>query len=88
MEGDDDEEEDISKMDLGKKNKLRRREFASEEAWSSYNDKREALPKAAFQFGVKMSDGRKTRSVILFQIANICAAKTKARIRRRNSIKS
>jgi hypothetical protein len=24
----------------------------------------------------------------LFQIANICAAKTKARIRRRNSIKS
>ena len=34
---------------------------ASEEAWSSYNDKREALPKAAFQFGVKMGDGRKTK---------------------------
>jgi hypothetical protein len=33
----------------------------SEEAWSSYNDKREALPKAAFQFGVKMGDGRKTK---------------------------
>jgi len=60
-EGSDDEKDDISKMDMGKKNKLKRWDFASEEAWSSYNDNREAMPKAAFQFGVKMGDGRKTK---------------------------
>lgn len=51
----------MTKMDMGKKNKLHRWNFDSEEAWSAYNDRREALPKAAFQFGVKMSDGRKTK---------------------------
>ncbi len=56
-----DEEEDLSKMDVGKNLRLHRKDFASEEAWSSYNDKREAMPRAAFQFGVKMADGRKTR---------------------------
>lgn len=56
-----DEEEDISKMDYGKKNKLHRWQFDSEEAWSEYNNKREALPKAAFQFRVKRNDGRTTR---------------------------
>jgi len=60
LEGSD-EEADFSKMDMGKKYKLHRWEFASEEAWSSYNEHREALPKAAFQFGIKMSDGRKTK---------------------------
>jgi IK cytokine len=48
-------------MDVGKNLRLHRKDFASEEAWGSYNDKREATPKAAFQFGVKMADGRKTR---------------------------
>ena len=48
-------------MDVGRNLRLHRKDFASEEAWSSYNDNREALPKAAFQFGVKMSGGRKTR---------------------------
>jgi len=59
----DDEEEDITKMDMGgsKKGKLKRWDFDDEEAWNAYNDQREAMPKAAFQFGVKMSDGRKTR---------------------------
>eukprot|EP01116_Phalansterium_solitarium_P009534 TRINITY_DN23721_c0_g1_i1.p1 TRINITY_DN23721_c0_g1~~TRINITY_DN23721_c0_g1_i1.p1 ORF type:complete len:583 (-),score=248.31 TRINITY_DN23721_c0_g1_i1:201-1949(-) len=59
-EGSDDEA-DLSKMDVGKKNRLRRWDFDTEEAWSSYNEKREAMPKAAFQFGVKTADGRKTR---------------------------
>ena len=48
-------------MDVGKNLRLHRKDFASEEAWSSYNDKREATPRAAFQFGVKMADGRKNR---------------------------
>jgi len=57
-----DEEEDLSKMDLGtKRNKLKRWDFDDEESWNAYNDQREAMPKAAFQFGVKMADGRKTR---------------------------
>jgi len=57
-----DEEEDLSKMDLGaKRNKLKRWDFEDEESWNAYNDHREAMPKAAFQFGVKMADGRKTR---------------------------
>jgi len=58
-----DEEEDLTKMDMGgnKKAKLKRWDFEDEESWSAYNDMREATPKAAFQFGVKMADGRKTR---------------------------
>jgi IK cytokine len=31
------------------------------EEYSEYMSSKEALPKAAFQFGVKMNDGRKTR---------------------------
>jgi len=57
-----DEEEDLSKMDLGtKRNKLKRWDFDDEESWNAYNEQREATPKAAFQFGVKMADGRRTR---------------------------
>lgn len=33
------------------------------EEYSEYMSNKEALPKAAFQFGVKMNDGRKTRKV-------------------------
>lgn len=36
----DDEAEDISKMDMGKR-RLKRKDFLSEEAWSSYNENRE-----------------------------------------------
>ena len=36
-------------------------DFETEEEWATYNEQKEAMPKAAFQFGVKMQDGRKTR---------------------------
>eukprot|EP01120_Amphizonella_sp_Union-15-10_P007693 TRINITY_DN2624_c1_g1_i1.p1 TRINITY_DN2624_c1_g1~~TRINITY_DN2624_c1_g1_i1.p1 ORF type:complete len:626 (+),score=181.77 TRINITY_DN2624_c1_g1_i1:43-1878(+) len=56
---DSDEDEDLTKMDS--KQRLRRWDFESDEAWQDYEQRREALPKAAFQFGVKMADGRRTR---------------------------
>lgn len=40
---------------------LHRWDFETEEEWEKYNEQKEAMPKAAFQFGVKMQDGRKTR---------------------------
>jgi IK cytokine len=40
---------------------MHRWDFETEEEWASYNEQKEAMPKAAFQFGVKMQDGRKTR---------------------------
>jgi IK cytokine len=49
-------------MDLGnKKGQVGKWDFDTNEEYSSYMSKKEALPKAAFQFGVKMNDGRKTR---------------------------
>ncbi|PWA34930.1 suppressor of mec-8 and unc-52 protein [Artemisia annua] len=36
-------------------------DFDTKEEWETYNKQKEALPKAAFQFGVKMQDGRNTR---------------------------
>lgn len=60
---DSDEEADFSKMDLGnKKGPVNRWDFESNEEYNSYMSNREAMPKAAFQFGVKMGDGRKTRN--------------------------
>ncbi|KAL5716054.1 Smu-2 suppressor of mec-8 and unc-52 protein [Ranunculus cassubicifolius] len=58
-----DDEDDLSKMDMGgrAKGRLHRWDFESEEDWATYNEQKEAMPKAAFQFGVKMQDGRKTR---------------------------
>ncbi|PKA51218.1 hypothetical protein AXF42_Ash010658 [Apostasia shenzhenica] len=60
---DSDDEVDLSKMDMGgrAKGRLHRWDFETEEEWAKYNDQKEAMPKAAFQFGVKMQDGRKTR---------------------------
>ncbi|WOK93801.1 suppressor of mec-8 and unc-52 protein [Canna indica] len=60
---DSDEEDDLSKMDMGgrAKGRLHRWDFETEEEWAKYNEQKEAMPKAAFQFGVKMQDGRKTR---------------------------
>lgn len=43
------------------KGRLHRWDFESEDEWAKYNEQKEAMPKAAFQFGVKMQDGRKTR---------------------------
>jgi IK cytokine len=37
----------------------RRYDFATEEEWQSYKATQGAMPKAAFQFGVKVADGRK-----------------------------
>ena len=43
------------------KGRLHRWDFETEEEWATCNEQKEAMPKAAFQFGVKMQDGRKTR---------------------------
>ena len=62
MAEDSDDEVDYSKMDTGsKKGPVGRWDFDTQEEYSSYMSKREALPKAAFQYGIKMSGGRKTR---------------------------
>ncbi|XP_027177023.1 suppressor of mec-8 and unc-52 protein homolog 2 [Coffea eugenioides] len=60
---DSDDDDDLSKMDMGgrAKGRLHRWDFETEEEWATYNEQKEAMPKAAFQFGVKMQDGRKTR---------------------------
>ncbi|XP_032233362.2 protein Red [Nematostella vectensis] len=59
---DSDDDADYTKMDLGnKKGPIKRWDFEDEEQYNSYMETREALPKAAFQFGIKMSEGRKTR---------------------------
>ena len=63
--GESDEEADFSKMDNGtKKGPITRWDFANEEAYSDYQLQREAMPKAAFQYGVKMSDGRRTKKSV------------------------
>ncbi|RNA28418.1 Red [Brachionus plicatilis] len=59
---DSDEEADFSKMDMGnKKGPVNRWDFDTNEEYGNYMSNKEALPKAAFQFGVKMNEGRKTR---------------------------
>ena len=61
---DSDDEVDYSKMDLGnKKGLIGRWDFDTAEEYGDYMSNKEALPKAAFQYGVKMADGRKTRRV-------------------------
>lgn len=60
---DSDEETDFSKMDAGsRRGAVGRWDFETSEEYSDYMGRREALPKAAFQYGLKMNDGRKTRS--------------------------
>ncbi|XP_059479474.1 protein Red isoform X2 [Neocloeon triangulifer] len=59
---DSDDEADYSKMDMGnKKGPIGRWDFDTQEEYSDYMNNKEALPKAAFQYGVKMADGRRTR---------------------------
>ena len=59
---DSDEEVDYTKMDLGnKKGPVGRWDFDTAEEYADYMSQKEALPKAAFQYGVKMAEGRKTR---------------------------
>uniref|UniRef100_A0A7N2LWB1 Serpin domain-containing protein n=1 Tax=Quercus lobata TaxID=97700 RepID=A0A7N2LWB1_QUELO len=40
---------------------LLRWDFETQEEWATYNEHKEAMPKAAFQFGVKMQDGQNTQ---------------------------
>ncbi|ULU08065.1 hypothetical protein L3Y34_019266 [Caenorhabditis briggsae] len=56
---DSDEEADYSKMDSGaKKNQaVNRWDFDTEEEYATYMEGREALPKAAYQYGVKNGEG-------------------------------
>ncbi|KAI3857869.1 hypothetical protein MKX03_004971 [Papaver bracteatum] len=56
-----DDEDDLSKMDMGGRGRFHRWDFETEEEWATYNEQKEAMPKASFRFGVKMDDGRKTR---------------------------
>eukprot|EP00057_Strongylocentrotus_purpuratus_P029213 XP_011683687.1 PREDICTED: protein Red isoform X4 [Strongylocentrotus purpuratus] len=59
---DSDDDVDYSKMDQGnKKGPVGRWDFDTNEEYSDYMNQKEALPKAAFQFGIKTSEGRKTR---------------------------
>nr|XP_058133211.1 protein Red-like [Dasypus novemcinctus] len=59
---DSDEEVDYSKMDKGnKKGPLGRWDFGTQGEYSEYMNNKEALPKAAFQYGIKISEGRKTK---------------------------
>jgi len=62
---DSDDEADYSKMDMGnKKGPVGRWDFDTAEEYADYMGSKEAMPKAAFQYGMKMSDGRKTRGKI------------------------
>ena len=57
-----DDEEDFSHMDPGnKKQHLRRWDFETEAEFDQYMNSLEATPRAAFQFGVKAADGRKSK---------------------------
>jgi IK cytokine len=59
---DSDDEVDYSKMDKNtKKGAIGRWDFETQDEYTEYMSQREALPKAAFQYGLKMSEGRKTR---------------------------
>merc|ERR1719384_3016154 len=59
---DSDDEADYSKMDMGnKKGPVGRWDFDTPEEYADYMGSKEAMPKAAFQYGMKMNDGRKTR---------------------------
>merc|ERR1719431_2303627 len=63
--GDSDDEADYNKMDQGnKKGPMSRFDFDTAEEYSEYKSKQEAAPKAAYQYGMKVSDGRKTKGKI------------------------
>merc|ERR1712168_1591115 len=60
---DSDDDADYSKMDMGnKKGPLKRWDFETEDEYNNYMENIVAMPKAAFQFGIKMHEGRKTRT--------------------------
>jgi len=59
---DSEEDNDYAQIDLGtnrnKQRQLKRWDFDTEEEWKQYKDNCVILPKAAFQYGIKLSDGR------------------------------
>ncbi|KAL3085210.1 hypothetical protein niasHS_010279 [Heterodera schachtii] len=60
--GESDDEADYTQMDMGnRKGPVKRWDFESQDDYERYQSAREANPKAAYQFGVKTSGGRKTR---------------------------
>ncbi|XP_065669193.1 protein Red isoform X2 [Hydra vulgaris] len=60
---DSDDDADYSKMDMGnKKGPVKRWDFENDDDYNKYMENRVAMPKAAFQFGIKMHEGRKTRT--------------------------
>ncbi|KAG8520523.1 Protein Red [Galemys pyrenaicus] len=62
MAVDSNEEVGYSKMDHGnRKGPLGHWDFDTQEEYSEYMNNKEALLKAAFQYAIKMSEGRKTR---------------------------
>ncbi len=67
--GDSDDEADYTKMDLGnKKGPVGRWDFDTQEEYADYMSSKEALPKAAFQYGVKMNEGEGGGKVALFKV--------------------
>ncbi|MFH4978769.1 hypothetical protein AB6A40_005478 [Gnathostoma spinigerum] len=60
--GESDDEADYSKMDMGnRRGPVKRWDFEDHAEYEKYMESKEAMPKAAYQFGVKTNDGRKTR---------------------------
>ncbi len=51
-------------MQGNKKGPVGRWDFDTTEEYADYMSTKEALPKAAFQYGVKMTEGRKTRGKV------------------------
>ncbi|KAJ3076186.1 hypothetical protein HDU98_005070 [Podochytrium sp. JEL0797] len=65
----DEEEEaaaDTAQLDLGikarKKSQMKRYDFDTEEEFQKYKDSQVVMPKSAYQFGIKSSEGRKNRN--------------------------
>lgn len=55
---------------LQEKGSQSRANFATEEEWQAHKSKQETLPKAAFQFGLKMADGRKSHKNLVGKANN------------------
>ena len=70
MTNDSDEDVDVTKMDLGKSGKgpMNRFDFDDAEAYGDYMAKREAMPKAAFQYGQK---NRGNFKILIFWKKNV-----------------
>ncbi|VDN07079.1 unnamed protein product [Thelazia callipaeda] len=63
--GESDDEADYSKMDMGnRRGPVKRWDFEDHEDYEKYMESKEAMPKAAYQFGLKTNDGRKTRKSV------------------------